>query len=148
MLSKASEYAIRALVSVKMHNLEGKRPGFKAIAKDIDAPEQYLAKVMQSMTKHKILSSVRGRNGGFFFRNPDEEIKLIEPVKIFEGKRFFTKCGFGFSHCDANNPCPLHNEFEPVRDALIGILEKETVTSLAMKVKNGEATLSRLLANH
>lgn len=39
MLSKSTEYAIRALVFVQLRNWEKKRPGVGEIAKEIEAPE-------------------------------------------------------------------------------------------------------------
>ncbi|MCF8232920.1 MAG: Rrf2 family transcriptional regulator [Bacteroidales bacterium] len=145
MLSKTTEYAIRALVSVELNSRKGQRPGFKTIARDIDAPEQYVAKIMQTLTRFKLLKSVRGRGGGFFFTEDNQQdIFLYDVVWIMEGKTFFTRCGFGFKHCDANNPCPLHNEYEPIREAFTQLLKKETIRSLATKIEKGEAVLSRL----
>jgi len=61
-----------------------------------------------------------------------------------EGKQFFNKCGFGFKSCDAANPCPLHNEYLVVRESFYTLVKKETIQSLAQKVMNKEAVLSRL----
>ncbi len=67
MLSKSSEYAIRALVFIQLCNWEKKRPGVGEIAKEIEAPEAYTAKILQTLTKNKLLDSMKGRGGGFFF---------------------------------------------------------------------------------
>jgi len=145
MLTKATEYAIRGLVAIEMNNNNGIRPGFKQIAREVEAPEQYMAKILQTLTKHQFISSVRGRGGGFFFDSKKkQDLTLYEVVTIMEGVGFFTKCGFGFNHCDANNPCPLHNEFQNIRDAFTDLVKRETIQSLARKVENGEAVLSRL----
>lgn len=145
MISKTTEYAIRALVSVELNSRKGQRPGFKTIAKDIDAPEQYVAKIMQTLTRFELLKSVRGRGGGFFFADDNhQDIFLVDVVLIMEGKNFFTRCGFGFKQCDANNPCPLHDDYEPIREAFTKLLKNETIRSLATKIDKGEAILSRL----
>lgn len=145
MLSKTTEYAIRALVSVELSSRKGQRPGFKTIARDIDAPAQYVAKIMQTLTRFELLKSMRGRGGGFFFTEDNQQdIYLYDVVWIMEGKTFSTRCGFGFKHCDADNPCPLHNEYEPIREAFTQLLKKETIRSLATKIEKGEAVLSRL----
>lgn len=145
MLSKTTEYAIRALVSVELNGRKGQRPGFKTIAVDIDAPEQYVAKIMQTLTRFGLLKSVRGRGGGFFFTEDNhQDIFLYDVVWIMEGKTFFTRCGFGFKQCDNENPCPLHNEHEPIREAFTRLLKKENIRSLATKIEKGDAVLSRL----
>lgn len=145
MLSKTTQYAIRALVAVELNSRKGQRSGFKTIAREIDVPEQYVAKIMQTLTRFNLLKSVRGRGGGFSITdNNRQDIFLYDIVSIMEGKTFFTRCGFGFKHCDANNPCPLHNEYEPIREAFTQLLKKETICSLATKIEKGEAVLSRL----
>lgn len=144
MLSKTTEYAIRALVSVEISRQAGRRPGFKSIAKEIDAPEPYVAKILQILTRQGLLHSTRGRGGGFYFPEGNQEIYLYDVVLTMEGNRFFTKCAFGFSQCNSEIPCPLHNDYEDIRTSFISILKRETVRSLATKIKNGEAVLNRI----
>jgi DNA-binding IscR family transcriptional regulator len=51
MLSKSAEYAIRALVYIQLQNWEGKRPGYREIAREIESPEHFTAKILQIMTR-------------------------------------------------------------------------------------------------
>ena len=69
MLSKSTEYAIRALVFVQLRNWDEKRPSVREIAKEIEAPESYTAKILQTLTKNKLMDSLKGRGGGFFFND-------------------------------------------------------------------------------
>lgn len=148
MLTKATEYAIRGLVAIEINNKKGLRPGFKKIAREVDAPEPYMGKILQTLTRHDLIKSVRGRGGGFFFDDESKELTLYEVIVVMEGMRFFTKCGFGFKHCDASNPCPVHNEFQQIRDAFTDLVKNETIQSLARKIENGEAVLNRLKHNN
>jgi len=144
MLGKTSEYAIRALVYIYMQNMEGERPGFKEIAKMIDSPEQFTGKVLQNLTRAGIVSSVKGRGGGFFFMAPTNPITLFKVIETIEGKEYFSKCGFGLKRCDINNPCPLHDDYAPVRDSFFKMVNEKTIQSLAHKINKREATLNRL----
>jgi DNA-binding IscR family transcriptional regulator len=67
MLSKSTEYAIRALVYIQLCTWEQKRPGASEIAKEIEAPVAYTAKILQILTKSQLIDSLKGRGGGFFF---------------------------------------------------------------------------------
>jgi len=58
MLSKSTEYAIRALVFVQLRNSENNRPGVNEIAIEIGAPVAYSAKILQTLTKHRLLDSM------------------------------------------------------------------------------------------
>lgn len=144
MLGKTTEYAIRALVYVYIQNIKGKRPGYKEIAKMIDSPEQFTAKVLQNLTRAELVSSMKGRGGGFFFNEPANPITLFKVIEAIEGKAYFSKCGFGLKRCDVNNPCPLHDDYAPVRESFFRIVNEKTIQSLANKINKHEATLNRL----
>jgi len=57
MFSKACEYAIRSVVFISVSSLKGERVGFKEIAKEIDAPEAFTAKILQKLSKSGIIES-------------------------------------------------------------------------------------------
>ena len=144
MLGKTTEYAIRALVYIYIQNMVGKRPGFKEIAKMIDSPEQFTGKVLQNLSRAELVSSMKGRGGGFFFNEPKNPITLFKVIEAVEGNEYFLKCGFGLKHCDVNNPCPLHEDYAPIRDSFFKMVNERTIQSLAIKINNREATLNRL----
>lgn len=144
MLAKTTEYAIRALVYIYIQNSEGKRPGFKEISNMIDSPEQFTAKVLQSLTRAQIISSMKGRGGGFFFDDLSIPLKLYEVIESVEGDGFFLKCGFGLNHCDAGTPCPMHEGYSKVREGFFRFTNEQTIQSLAQKINNNEATLTRV----
>lgn len=147
MFTKSTEYAIRALVYIIIQNATGRRPGFKEIAKGINSPEPYIAKILQNLTKLEIIKSAKGRGGGFFFSKPEKSLPLYDVIKVTEGEGFFTKCGFGLDNCDANNPCPVHANYKPIREQLFSFVMKESIQSLAGKVENHEAVLNREILN-
>jgi len=143
MLGKTTGYAIRALVYVYIQNQEGKRPGFKEIAKKINSPEQFTAKVLQSLAREELISSMKGRGGGFFFDDSITPLTLYEVIGVMEGEKFFSKCGFGLKQCDSKNPCPLHYDYSPVREEFFKLVTKQTIQSLANKINENKAVLNR-----
>lgn len=144
MLGKTTEYAIRSLVYIYIQNLIGKRPGFKEIAKNIGSPEGFTGKVLQMITRAGLISSMKGRGGGFFFHNSEKSLTLFDVINVTEGQEFFHKCGFGLNSCDANNPCPMHDEYVAVRKSYYSLVNKLTIQSLASKVNQNKAVLKRL----
>jgi Rrf2 family protein len=144
MLGKTTEYAIRALVYIFIQNQEGKRPGFKEIAKHIDSPEQFTAKVLQNLARSELISSMKGRGGGFFFDQTATPLTIFEVIRLVEGEKFFSKCGFGLKRCDGESPCPLHEDYAVVREGFFSLVKKETIQSLAKKINEQKAVLTRL----
>jgi len=145
MLSKSTEYAIRALVFIQLRNWEQKRPGVVEIAKEIEAPEAYSAKILQTLTKNKLVDSVKGRGGGFFFDENQSNLTLYDVIHVVEGDASFHKCGIGLKQCTDENPCPLHEKYKDLRDGFFEIVKTETIKSLSEKILHGDAVLSRVI---
>jgi Rrf2 family protein len=143
MIGKSSEYAIRSLVYIFLQNQNGKRPGYKEIADKIGSPVQFTAKILQSLTRAELVSSMKGRGGGFFFDEPTDPLTLHEIIRVMEGEKFFTKCGFGMKRCDAGNPCPLHLEYSLIREGYYQLVTNQTIQSLASRINEHQAVLTR-----
>jgi Rrf2 family protein len=143
-LSKSTEYAIRALIFVQLQNWMQKRPGVLEIAQEIEAPTAFSAKILHLLTMHKLLNSMKGRGGGFYFTDNQTKLTIYEIILVMEGDALFTECGIGLSNCSDINPCPLHDQYVEIRDQLLALAKVETISSMANKIKAGHAVLSRI----
>ncbi len=147
MLARSTEYAIRALVYIQLQNWKEKRPGVIEIAKEIEAPEAYSAKILQVLTKHQLVSSMKGRGGGFFFHNDQTSLTLFKVILTVEGEACFTKCGFGLKNCHDINPCPLHDRYKSIREGFLKIAKTETIQTISQKIAEGKAYLKSAFIN-
>ncbi|MEX0983074.1 MAG: Rrf2 family transcriptional regulator [Bacteroidales bacterium] len=143
MLSKSSEYAIRALVFIQIQNWEKRRPGVIEIAREIEAPAAFSAKILHTLTTHRLLDSMKGRGGGFFFPNGQSDLTLYKVIHIMEGDKLFSSCGIGLKSCSDTKPCPLHEQYTPIRNSLIQLVNSETISSLAQRIRDGKAVLKK-----
>jgi Rrf2 family protein len=134
MFNKETEYALRGLVYIKLQNLLGRRPGTVEVAKEIEAPQFFTAKILQRLVRFGFLESLKGKGGGFFFDENKTDLPLIRLITATEGDKSFYGCGFGLKQCDENNPCPLHEKYAPIRESIMNLVSEETVQSLAEKV--------------
>ncbi len=131
MFSKETEYAIRGLVYIQQQNSRGYMPGTDEVAREIDAPRFYTAKILQRMVRQGFLRSQKGKGGGFFFDPEKPDLCLKDIILSTEGDSTISGCGFGLRHCSNENPCPLHFKFAPIRNALSHFVSQETIQSLA-----------------
>ena len=143
MLTKSTEYAIRALIYVQIQNWKKLRPGVSEIALEIEAPTAFTAKILHQLTSRRVLESMKGRGGGFFFTNNQSEVTLYQIIMVMEGDRLFTKCGFGLKNCNDATPCPVHDRYVALRTELLKMAQSESVDSLAQKISQGHAVLNR-----
>jgi Rrf2 family protein len=136
--NKETEYALRGMVYIQVQNLNDRRPGIAEIATEIEAPQFFTAKILQRLVKLGFLVSVKGKGGGFFFDQEKAKLPLKQIIIATEGSKTFSGCGFGLKHCDENNPCPLHKQYAPIREAINKLISEETVQSLAKKTIEGK----------
>ncbi|MGY0406702.1 RrF2 family transcriptional regulator, partial [Pseudoalteromonas sp. SYSU M81241] len=71
-------------------------------------PEAYLAKLLQELSRHGIISSVRGPKGGFYLSEDDRKRTLMDIVRVIDGEKRVHSCVMGMRNCDMDNPCVLH----------------------------------------
>lgn len=133
MFNKETEYALRSLVYIQIQNNKGLRPGIDEITREIDAPRFYTAKILQRMVRLGFLQSLKGKGGGFSFDNDKPELPIRDVIIAIEGERNISHCAFGLKSCSKENPCPLHEQYSPIRDALDNLVSSETIQSLARK---------------
>lgn len=145
MLLRATEYAIRALVFIQLRNWEDKRPGVVEIAKEIEAPKAFSAKILQTLSRHQLIESMKGRGGGFFFPDNKSNLTLYDVILKMEGDVCFNKCGFGLKACDSDNPCPLHDKYMVINDLFCELVKTETIASISKNILDGNAVLNRII---
>jgi Rrf2 family iron-sulfur cluster assembly transcriptional regulator len=142
MFSKTCEYGIRATIFIASQSYQNKRVGLKDIAKKIDSPEAFTAKILQILSKNNIINSIKGVGGGFDIpRETMKDIKLAQIVNALEGDRVFTGCGLGLTHCSEDHPCPMHEKFKSIRNELAFMLENTNLEELAKGIKTGDTFL-------
>lgn len=116
-LSKSSEYGIRALLYIvsqnhlqqNAENDQARFLGIGEIAEALGLSFYFLTKIFRKLTDQGILTSYRGPNGGVALGKPANEIMTADVVLILEGKNFFDKCLLGLPGCGELTPCPVHH---------------------------------------
>lgn len=142
MFSKACEYGIKAAIFVAKNSYEGKRVNPKEIAREINSPHAFTAKILQALVRNNIINSVKGAYGGFEIKKElIPHIKLSQIVNAIDGDTIYKGCGLGLETCNEERPCPVHDKFKEIRNRLREMLETTTLDELALNIKNGNTFL-------
>ncbi len=88
-------------------------------------------KFYKALVKQGFIESQKGKGGGFYFDTKKPDLSLKQLIVASQGENIFSGCGFGLKQCDDNNPCPLHDKYALIRDALIKLVTEKSVQSLA-----------------
>jgi Rrf2 family protein len=143
MFSKACEYAIRAVMFVAQKSRDGAKVGIREIAKGIDSPEHFIAKILQDLSRKGLISSQKGPSGGFFLDERSLKAPLADIVRSIDGDGLFTGCALGLRQCSEVKPCPLHDEFKKIRDDLSALLQNTTVGEFSTQLDRNRLFLKR-----
>lgn len=143
MVSKTCEYGIKALLFVAQKSVAAERVGVREIAKAIDSPEPFIAKILQDLARKGLVLSAKGPSGGFYLDNPGLKTTLAEIVYAIDGDKLFTGCGLGLKSCAAKNPCPIHDQFAGVRKQIKVMMQSTTLGDHPAALELGHKFLKR-----
>ncbi len=143
MFSKTCEYAIRAMLFIAQKSKDGERVGIKEIAKGIDSPEHFVAKILQDLSRKNLVQSVKGPNGGFYHDKTSLKYSMADIVRIVDGDKIFEGCGLGLRQCSETHPCPIHHEFKKIRRDIKRVLENAKLGTFSEELEKQLTFLKR-----
>ena len=143
MFSKATEYALRATIYIAQKSSEEKKLGIEEIAKAIDSPQSYTAKILQLLTKNNNpVSSSRGPNGGFYLTQKSKLLPVRSILHAMGEDEVLEKCILGLKLCSEIQPCPMHEQYKSIKQQLIKLFASKTIQELALEIKDGAVFIS------
>jgi len=137
MVSRTGVHALAALACLAEAG-PGKLLGAAEIAGRINAPRNYLGKLLKLLADHGVLESQKGKGGGFRLARDPADITLAEVLEPIEHISRRTGCLLGQGVCSAETACAVHHRWAIVRDAYLKFLNETSVADLVANRPNGE----------
>jgi Rrf2 family protein len=130
-VNQASAYALHALMYMARHVTQ--LPVTTAtMAKAEGIPQGYLAKVLQRLVKAGFIKSVKGRERGYVFAMPPEEITLLALIESLEEQPLFDDCPLRHCACGGTREnCHIYSQWLAATRKFKELLEETTVASAA-----------------
>ncbi len=104
--------------------------GTATLAEEINAPVNYLGKLLHLLAREGVILSQKGVRGGVRLARPANEISLYEALEPFEDFERWSECLMGSSECPEGAPCMLNERWAPVRDQYLRFLQETTAADL------------------
>jgi len=130
--SKKCEYGLQAVLYLAAHKEKGVIR-VDDIAAKLKVPKEFVSKILQSLTASGIVSSKKGKSGGFALAKDPKRIRLIDIVAAIDGLEMFNSCVLGFPNCSQDTPCPVHDKWGELRTLAYNMLTAETLDKLKEK---------------
>jgi len=141
-LSKRAQYSLRALYALARSY--GQAPTLiSQIAEEEAIPKKFLEQILLSLKELGLVSSKKGKGGGYMLVQPPHQVSLAMVIRMIEGplaplpcasETRFKKC----EECLSIKTCGTRIVMKEVRDAIAGILENTTLASVCNKVDAAE----------
>lgn len=135
MLSSANKYAIRSVLFLALYSNESNKIGAKEIAEKLESPQPFVAKLLQQLTRDKLVSSTKGPNGGFFLTKQNKQNTIWDVIISIKGEKKFDECFLGLSKCSHENPCPVHHIVTVFKDKILEDFKDKSILQFADDIK-------------
>jgi Rrf2 family protein len=130
-ISQTSAYALHALMHMARHVTQLPVTS-RRMARAEGIPAGYLAKVLQQLAKAGYVRAVKGRERGYVFARPPEEISLLELFETLEGEPLFDDCPLRHCACDGTRDnCHIFAQWLAATRRMKDLLGETTIASVA-----------------
>lgn len=131
-LTRAADYAVRVMVFLATLP-ENQRALLPDLALATDAPDSFLSKVLQALSHAELISSRRGKLGGFTILPRGREATMRDVIEAIDGPICLNVCLNGSKECERKPTCPAHPVWARAQRAMLDVLMSVTVTAMAAK---------------
>lgn len=127
-VSQTAEYALRAVVCLARHE---DSQTTQHIAECTGVPQSYLPKVLQPLTRAKLVSAQRGVRGGYMLQCPSDELTVLKVINCVDPARRIPRCPGVSTEEQGNGLCPLHRLLDQAIESLQDLFSRTTIHQLA-----------------
>ena len=131
-ISRKIDYAIRAMI-----HLASIPPGtvvpFREIGRQMDVPEDFLAKIMKTLVDQGVVRSTRGPRGGYKLARPAETINVLEIIEAAEGPVAVNVCLDDDDACSRQSFCTMTSVWREGQERMLDVFRGTKLSSLATR---------------
>lgn len=135
MITKKTEYAIRAMAELAAHPDDLTTAAQLAQRQDI--PPKYLPQIISELNRAGLLTSVRGFGGGVRLAHPAREISLLAIIEAMQGPMTMFECLVGQYECMHLPNCGLQGIYRKAQQELQKVYSQNTLADVKFRNRHG-----------
>jgi Rrf2 family protein len=131
-LTRAADYALRVMIhltSLQPHE----RALLPALAEATEAPESFLSKVLQELARARMITSRRGKSGGFSLLPRGRRATMREVIEAIDGPIRLNVCLTTGGSCGRKLWCPAHPVWVEAQQAMLAVLDRARIEELGAR---------------
>jgi Rrf2 family transcriptional regulator, iron-sulfur cluster assembly transcription factor len=126
-----TDYAIRAMVALAGSYGIGLLSS-RMISDKQGIPYQLTCKLMQSLSRKKLVKSSMGPQGGFCLSRKPSQISLLNIIEAVQAPLSVNRCLLSKDRCPRKKTCPVRPKLLDLQEYIGSYLEKITLDKLAV----------------
>lgn len=121
-ITRETDYAVRCMLYLAKKQEEITM--IDEISREMGIPKSFLAKILQKLSKEKLVQSFRGVKGGFRIAGKAADITLLDVVEAMQGPLFINRCVVDHKLCSRTSHCSVHPVWASIGVSLINKLKE------------------------
>ena len=129
-LTRAADYGFRVMIFLAGPGADT-RVSLVDLAAATNAPDSFLSKVLQALSRAGLISSRRGQSGGFSISSRGSAASMLDVIEAIDGKICLNTCLIAGKSCNRKHSCPAHPIWADAQRAMLQVLGAATIANLA-----------------
>lgn len=131
-ISRKIEYGLRAMLYLASLP-GGEVVPFREIARRMDVPQEFLAKILKRLADARLVSSTRGAKGGYALTRPASETSFLDVIEAVEGPVQVNLCTDEHSTCNFSLSCTMLGVWRLGQERMLEVYRNAKLDKLAMR---------------
>ncbi len=143
-ISRKIDYGLRAMIYLASLPGEAVVP-FREIARQMDVPEDFLAKILKTLVDEGLVRSTRGPHGGYTLARGADAISFLDVIEAVEGPVALNVCLDGDDACGHASSCTMVSVWKQGQERMLDVYRQAKLSELAFKAaSDGQVGLVQL----
>jgi Rrf2 family protein len=131
-ISRKIDYGLRAMIYLSSIPMESVVP-FREIARQMDVPEDFLAKILKTLVDEGLVKSTRGPHGGYALARNPIDISFLDVIEAVEGPVALNVCLDGEDACGHSTACTMVDIWRQGQERMLDVYRQSKLAELAFK---------------
>jgi Rrf2 family protein len=129
-ITRQADYAIRAVRYLAKQEGSEKRVATSTVAKEMQIPPSFLAKIISQLSIAGLLRTSRGARGGVTLAREAKDISVLDVVEAIDGPILLNECVGTTEPCVFQGDCLVHPIWQEVQESLVSKLRATRFNAL------------------
>ena len=131
-ISRKIDYGLRAMIYLASIPSDSVIP-FREIARHMDVPEDFLAKILKTLVDQGLVRSTRGPHGGYALARTATEVSFLDVIEAVEGPVALNVCLDGEDACGHSTACTMVQVWREGQERMLDVYRQAKLVDLAFK---------------